>query len=96
MMFKQKKVLFVCDKNERTSFGRLTVNLLTAVCNNYDAHVLWLKTPKFFSDKKGVDGQAADTRGFTSHEIWVKSLYSGFFSFRSPLRKLLQRSRTLL
>ena len=91
MMVNQKNILFVCDKNERTSFGRLTVNLLTAVSNKFDAHVLWLKTPKFFSDEKSAEENAADFRGFTSHEIWAKSLYSGFFSFRAPFKKLLHR-----
>ena len=90
MMVNKKKVLFVCDKNERTSFGRLTVNLVSAVRDHFDVHVLWLKTPKFFSDEKGADAPVADARGFTSHEIWAKSLYSGFFSFRSPLQKLLR------
>jgi glycosyltransferase involved in cell wall biosynthesis len=88
-MGKEKKVLFVCDKNERTSFGRLTVNLLTAVRDQFDAHVLWLKTPKFFQDDVAASGAASapDDRGFTAHEIWAKSLYTGFFSFRGPLKK---------
>ena len=93
-MAKEKKVLFVCDKNERTSFGRLTMNLLDAVCEKYDAHVLWLKTPKFFpkdvAAKKVAAAPVVDARGFTAHEIWADSLYSGFFSLRSPFKKALR------
>jgi len=96
-MPQKRKILFVCDKNERTSFGRLTINLLDAVREKYDAHVLWLKTPKFFPDEgaanagnKGARAQVQDARGFTAHEIWAKSLYTGFFSFRGPLKKVVR------
>lgn len=91
------KILFICDKNECTSFGRLTVNLLKAVAEKFEAHVVWLKTPKFFageasarSDKKNGLAPVQDSRGFFSHEIWAKSLYTGFFSFRSPLKKIVR------
>ena len=96
-MAQKRKILFVCDKNERTSFGRLTMNLLEAVCEKFDAHVLWLKTPKFFPGEvanagdKGAHAQVQDVRGFTAHEIWAKSLYTGFCSFRSPLKKLVRK-----
>ena len=90
----KQKILFICDKNERTSFGRLTMNLLDAVHEKYDAHVLWLKTPKFFPDevaaKKPASVPVEDARGFTAHEVWAKSLYTGFFAFRSPLKKVLR------
>ena len=92
-MAQKRKILFVCDKNERTSFGRLTINLLEAVREKFDAHVLWLKTPKFFPGevaKKSTAGPVADARGFTAHEIWAKSLYTGFFSFPSAFRKVLR------
>ena len=89
-MAQKRKILFVCDKNERTSFGRLTMNLLDAVCGRFDAHVLWLKTPKFFAGeaaRMSASEPVADARGFTAHEIWAKSLYTGFFAFRAPLKK---------
>ena len=92
-MPQKRKILFVCDKNERTSFGRLTMNLLSAVHDAFDAHVLWLKTSKFFPDdaaKQSAAGLGVDARGFTSHEIWAKSLYTGFWAFRSPLKKVLR------
>jgi len=89
------KIVFVCDKNERTSFGRLTMNLLNAVQGKYEAHVLWLKTPKFFPDdvavRKSATAMVADARGFTAHEIWANSLYTGFFTFRSAFRKVLRK-----
>ena len=81
------KVLFVCDKNECTSFGRLTLNLVKAVSEHFDAHVLWLKTPKFF----GEAGKSSAPQGFVSHEVWAKSLYTGFASFRAPLKKLVKK-----
>ncbi len=84
------KVLFVCDKNECTSFGRLTLNLVKAVSGKFDAHVLWLKTPKFFgeADKKAATSQDSN---YVSHEVWAKSLYTGYLSFRSPLKKLVKK-----
>ncbi|PWJ70027.1 MULTISPECIES: glycosyltransferase [unclassified Fibrobacter] len=86
-----KKILFVCDKNECTSFGRLTLNLIKAVTPEFEAHVLWLKTPKFFPDAaKSAQGAEAvvPSNSYTSQEVWAKSLYTGFFSFRSPLKKV--------
>lgn len=88
-----KKILFVCDKNECTSFGRLTLNLIKAVTPEFEAHVLWLKTPKFFPDAtKSAEGAAAVVSPdcYSSHEAWAKSLYTGFFSFRSPLKKVIR------
>lgn len=84
-----KKILFVCDKNECTSFGRLTLNLVKAVTPEFEAHVLWLKTPKFFPDAaKSAEGAAAvvSPESYSAHEVWAKSLYTGFFSFRGPLK----------
>lgn len=88
-----KKILFVCDKNECTSFGRLTLNLVKAVTPEFETHVLWLKTPKFFPDAaKSAEGAAAvvSPDSYTSHEVWAKSLYTGFMSFRSPLKKAIK------
>lgn len=85
-----KKILFVCDKNECTSFGRLTLNLVKAVSPEFEAHVLWLKTPKFFPDaEKSAEGAAVvvSPDSYSSHEVWAKSLYTGFLSFRGPLKK---------
>lgn len=92
-MAQKRKILFVCDKNERTSFGRLTMNLLDAVHDSFETHVLWLKTPKFFAGeaaRMSASEPVADARGFTAHEIWAKSLYTGFFAFRAPLKKALR------
>lgn len=91
-----KKILFVCDKNECTSFGRLTLNLVKAVTPEFEAHVLWLKTPKFFPEAaKSAEGAAAVVSPdcYTSHEVWAKSLYTGFFSFRAPLKKVTKQVR---
>lgn len=88
-----KKILFVCDKNECTSFGRLTLNLVKAVTPEFEAHVLWLKTPKFFPDAaKSAEGAAAvvSPDSYKSHEVWAKSLYTGFLNFRSPLKKTIR------
>lgn len=80
------KILFVCDKNECTSFGRLTLNLVKAVSLEFDPHVLWLKTPRFFSDDSRNSSEALQL-DYTSHEVWAKSLYTGFVSFRRPLKR---------
>lgn len=76
----KKKVLLVCDKNECTSFGRLSLSIQKALKPNFDAEILWLKTPKFFGKKVQSD----------DCEIWAKSLYTGFFSFRIPFKKILR------
>ena len=85
----KQKILFVCDKNECTSFGRLTMNLVKAVAGEYESHVLWLKTPKFFGARTSCEA-AGEHSIYTSHEVWAKSLYSGFVSFRSPLKNLVK------
>jgi len=85
-----KKILFICDKNEWTSFGRVTMNLIKSVAGEFEIHMLWLKTPRYFpNDDKSKEGIASGvTRDmYTSHEIWAKSLYTGFFSYRAPLKK---------
>ena len=87
-MAKEKKILFVCDKNECTSFGRLTLNLVKAVAGEFEPHVLWLKTPKFFGDVGR--SEAALPQDCVSHEVWARSLYTGFSSFRLPLKKLVK------
>lgn len=89
----KQKILFVCDKNECTSFGRLTMNLVKAVTGEFEPHVLWLKTPKFFGDKdnaKKQDGSKLDAP-YVSHEVWAKSLYMGYIGFRSPLKKVVKK-----
>ncbi len=87
------RILFVCDKNECTSFGRLTMNLVKAVSGAFDVHVLWLKTPRFFdvSNASKIDGGEDSSSSCVSHEVWAKSLYTGYVSFRSPLRKLVKK-----
>ena len=82
------KILFICDKNECTSFGRLTMNLVKAVAGEFEPHVLWLKTPKFFGARS--ENESCDDSLYISHEVWAKSLYSGFVSFRSPLKDLVK------
>ena len=92
-MPEKRKILFVCDKNECTSFGRLTMNLVKAVAGEFEPHVLWLKTPKFFGDKdngKKIDASKLEN-SYVSHEVWAKSLYTGFIGFRSPLKKLVKK-----
>ena len=87
-----RKILFVCDKNECTSFGRLTLNLVKAVSGSYEPHVLWLKTPKFFGSANDAKKcSSAETVPYTSHEVWAKSLYTGYASFRAPLKKLVKK-----
>ena len=85
------KVLFICDKNECTSFGRLTLNLAKAVSGSFDAHVLWLKTPKFFGTAAPSKTASSDNPTYVSHEVWAKSLYMGYLSFRAPLKKLVKK-----
>ena len=85
------KVLFICDKNECTSFGRLTLNLAKAVSGSFEAHVLWLKTPKFFGTATPSKTASSDNSTYVSHEVWANSLYTGYLSFRAPLKKLVKK-----
>ena len=82
-MNSRKKVLLVCDKNECTSFGRLSLSIMQALGPEFDVDTLWLKTPKFFGDR------SAPAR----LEIWAPSLHVGFFSFRRPFKEILRRER---
>lgn len=91
LMKVMRKILFVCDKNECTSFGRLTLNLVKAVSEKFDAHVLWLKTPKFFGDAGKTNTGTSQDLNYESHEAWAKSLYTGYLSFRAPLKKLIKK-----
>ncbi|WP_297701985.1 glycosyltransferase [uncultured Fibrobacter sp.] len=86
-----RKILFVCDKNECTSFGRLTLNLVKAVSGEFEAHVLWLKTPKFFGKVDASPDGGSQEQGYVSHEVWAKSLYTGYATFRSPLKRLVKK-----
>jgi glycosyltransferase involved in cell wall biosynthesis len=86
-----RKILFVCDKNECTSFGRLTLNLVKAVSGEFEAHVLWLKTPKFFGKADASPDGGSQEQGYVSHEVWAKSLYTGYATFRSPLKRLVKK-----
>ena len=90
-MAEMQKILFVCDKNECTSFGRLTLNLVKAVEGTYEPHVLWLKTPKFFGNVNKACSDSTQEVPYESHEVWAKSLYTGYLSFRSPLKKLIRQ-----
>ena len=86
-----RKILFVCDKNECTSFGRLTLNLVKAVSGEFEAHVLWLKTPKFFGKADASPDGGSQEQGYVSHEVCAKSLYTGYATFRSPLKRLVKK-----
>ena len=69
------------------------MNLVKAVAGEFEPHVLWLKTPKFFGDKdngKKIDASKLEN-SYVSHEVWAKSLYTGFIGFRSPLKKLVKK-----
>lgn len=80
-MNNRKKVLLVCDKNECTSFGRLALSLAHALKEQFEAEILWLKTPKYFGNSTDCDNL----------EIWARSLHTGFFSYRTPFKKILKK-----
>lgn len=80
-MNNRKKILLVCDKNECTSFGRLALSLAHALKEQFEAEILWLKTPKYFGNSTDCDNL----------EIWARSLHTGFFSYRTPFKKILKK-----
>jgi len=67
------------------------LNLVKAVAGEFEPHVLWLKTPKFFGEVVKSKTAPSDYPTFVSHEVWAKSLYTGFASFRSPLKKIVKK-----
>lgn len=76
-------IVILCDKNSRTSFGRLALDLKEAMGKNDDVSILWLKTSRyFFPDEECAKGDS---------EIWASSLYAGFFRFRKPLNGYLRK-----
>ena len=80
-MHSSKKIVIVCDKNSRTSFGRLALDFRAALSANFEASILWLKTPKYFPDENSASPEES---GEKSDSIWKRSLYSGFWTFRKP------------
>lgn len=66
------------------------MNLAKAVSGSFESHVLWLKTPKFFGNG-GTLGETASQASFISHDVWARSLYTGYASFRAPLKKLVRK-----
>lgn len=84
-MVSAPKILILCDKNARTSFGRLVLDLKCALRGDFETSILWLKTPKYFSD--------SDTCEAGDGEIFARSLYSGFWTFRKPLVREIRRRR---
>lgn len=76
------RIVLVCDKNPCTSFGRLILDTKKALLKDFDVKIIWLQTPKYFpSFHKTEEGDES---------IFASSLYTGFFSFRKPLQKLLK------
>lgn len=80
-MKSKKKLLLVCDKNPCTSFGRLTLDTKKALISDFDVKIVWLTTPQYFSDFSVNEKEDFFINAF--------SLYTGFFSFRKSLRKIL-------
>jgi len=85
-MTEGKKVLIVCDKNPCTSFGRLALDFFAALSLTvFSPKNLWLVTPRFFPE-----GAPAGDRDVA---IPAKNLYTGFFSFRNPLKIVLKKEK---
>lgn len=87
-MVPKKKVVIVCDKNSRTSFGRLALDLERTLFADFDVTILWLKTPKYFPEETVPD---SGELGVKSETIHADSLYSGFFRFREPFAAYLKK-----
>ena len=83
MASEKKTIAVVCDRNPHTSFGRMALDLKKALSGEFDVHVIWLKTPKYFPGDSGN----ADGSGFS---IYAPSLEAGWLLFRRPLRRLLR------
>lgn len=84
----KKKVVIVCDKNARTSFGRLAIDLEQTLFAEFEVSILWIKTPQYFPDER----IGSEERGITFESIWVDSLQAGFFQLRKPFVEFLNRT----
>lgn len=84
-----QKIVIVCDKNSRTSFGRLALDIRSALSAQFDVSILWLKTPRYFGSEGSGFPEECDEK---CDVIWKKSLYSGFWTFRKPF---LEKVRTV-
>lgn len=79
----KRKVLIVCDKNPCTSFGRLTLDIHTALSNSLFApEILWLLTPKYFPEGAPSKGDF----------LKASSLETGFFAYKRSFSKYLQKN----
>lgn len=87
-MVPKKKVVIVCDKNSRTSFGRLSLDLESTLYADFDVTILWLKTPRYFSEDSG----SPEEFGTKNETIFADSLYTGYYRFRKPFVDFLKRS----
>ena len=76
------RILIVCDKNSKTSFGRLSLNMREAfVMAGLATEILWLVTPKYFKD------------GIPAGEPFIEagSLETGLFLYRKKFSDYLSR-----
>ena len=83
-MSDEKKILIVCDKNPCTSFGRLTSDVSVSLrMEGYSTKSVWLMTSRLFPD------------GLPERDLVVYShnIYTGFFCFRKPLKRILKQER---
>ena len=82
-MCSSRKILILCDKNSKTSFGRLSLNMRDAfLMAGITAKVLWLVTPEYFKE-----GNPAG-----EDFIWASSLEWGFFSYRKKFSDYLSQN----
>jgi glycosyltransferase involved in cell wall biosynthesis len=92
MAHKKKTIAIVCDKNPHTSFGRMALDFHRVLACEFNVHVIWLKTPKYFPGDYGMsaDNRHSDPSTKNFHSICAPSLEAGWLMFRRPLRRLLR------
>lgn len=80
------KTLWICGKNDRTSFGRLVVEYHRTLSQvpGWSSQILWLKTPRYFpgaeESEKGV-------------ELWSRSLPVGRWSYPRRVIETVRKER---
>jgi glycosyltransferase involved in cell wall biosynthesis len=86
MSFNKKTIAIVCDKSSHTSFGRMALDLQKVLSAEFNVCVIWLSTPKYFSDDFDFPEN--------SHTIHVPSLELGWLLFRKPLYDYLRKIKS--
>jgi glycosyltransferase involved in cell wall biosynthesis len=79
----RKRILILCDKSPKTSFGRIALSILRATQAEHDAEMVWLSCKKDFPDPLNLAG----------HSAWSPTRELGRMMFPWQLARILKKVR---